>query len=202
MSTHYVVRIRGTETKYPIEIDIDDADVRAAQVVACVAEVRPIVFASLADPSCHCCGQPAVRVMSYPVLFMAQVLDQAQPVCGASDCEEYLDAGMKVSLASVAFFSGDRAAIKCFGCGANSRRGVDVEACRGSSAPPAQAEGEEAEGAPDDDAEHGGLPRPARLLRCSGCKVARYCCPECQRGDWRLHKKFCQTDFSALPMFK
>lgn len=28
---------------------------------------------------------------------------------------------------------------------------------------------------------------------CSGCGLARYCGPHCQKQDWRNHKKFCRT---------
>lgn len=29
------------------------------------------------------------------------------------------------------------------------------------------------------------------LKRCSSCKVARYCCGECQVSDWENHKLYC-----------
>jgi hypothetical protein len=29
------------------------------------------------------------------------------------------------------------------------------------------------------------------LLRCSRCSIAKYCSPECQRADWKEHKKLC-----------
>jgi len=29
------------------------------------------------------------------------------------------------------------------------------------------------------------------MLRCSGCKVTRYCGKTCQRADWSRHKPFC-----------
>lgn len=29
------------------------------------------------------------------------------------------------------------------------------------------------------------------LLSCKGCGQARYCGKECQRGDWKGHKKIC-----------
>ncbi|XXG94543.1 alpha-1,6-mannosyltransferase [Hypoxylon texense] len=35
------------------------------------------------------------------------------------------------------------------------------------------------------------------LLRCSRCKMARYCNSDCQRIDWSTHKKVCQ--FRAEP---
>jgi hypothetical protein len=28
--------------------------------------------------------------------------------------------------------------------------------------------------------------------KCSECKVARYCCRECQTKDWTAHKAFCK----------
>lgn len=28
---------------------------------------------------------------------------------------------------------------------------------------------------------------------CTSCKMAIYCCKECQTGDWKRHKKFCKT---------
>ncbi|EPY38800.1 MYND finger domain-like protein [Angomonas deanei] len=31
------------------------------------------------------------------------------------------------------------------------------------------------------------------LMRCSKCKVAKYCSPECQRADWFIHKKVCAS---------
>jgi hypothetical protein len=27
---------------------------------------------------------------------------------------------------------------------------------------------------------------------CGGCKVARYCSQECQRGHWKVHRPTCQ----------
>ena len=32
---------------------------------------------------------------------------------------------------------------------------------------------------------------PEGLLRCRGCKRARYCDPECQAADWERHKDYC-----------
>ncbi|GAQ80620.1 hypothetical protein KFL_000580140 [Klebsormidium nitens] len=37
---------------------------------------------------------------------------------------------------------------------------------------------------------------PGELKRCSRCKEARYCSPECQRASWKEHKKNC---VEALP---
>ncbi|TCD65879.1 hypothetical protein EIP91_002039 [Steccherinum ochraceum] len=34
----------------------------------------------------------------------------------------------------------------------------------------------------------------ARLMRCGGCKIVRYCSAECQRTDWRRHKTFCRME--------
>ncbi|EIN03763.1 hypothetical protein PUNSTDRAFT_146920 [Punctularia strigosozonata HHB-11173 SS5] len=31
------------------------------------------------------------------------------------------------------------------------------------------------------------------LMRCSGCKLTRYCGVSCQRQDWPSHKKFCKV---------
>lgn len=31
------------------------------------------------------------------------------------------------------------------------------------------------------------------LMKCSRCRIARYCSSECQRGDWKEHKKVCGT---------
>ena len=28
---------------------------------------------------------------------------------------------------------------------------------------------------------------------CSGCEIARYCGPECQRAAWKEHKPACKT---------
>ena len=27
---------------------------------------------------------------------------------------------------------------------------------------------------------------------CSGCRTMRYCCSECQKADWKLHKSGCK----------
>ncbi|KAL1741728.1 hypothetical protein HDZ31DRAFT_44787 [Schizophyllum fasciatum] len=35
------------------------------------------------------------------------------------------------------------------------------------------------------------LPGERRLLRCSKCKVARYCSAACSREDWESHKQSC-----------
>jgi len=37
----------------------------------------------------------------------------------------------------------------------------------------------------DDD-----TPREKKLV-CSKCRVATYCCKECQKADWKMHKKAC-----------
>ena len=33
-------------------------------------------------------------------------------------------------------------------------------------------------------------------LRCSRCKVAKYCSKECQKDAWKQHKKQCKSDAS------
>ena len=33
----------------------------------------------------------------------------------------------------------------------------------------------------------------AKLLTCSGCHVARYCNPACQRSHWKVHKPGCKA---------
>lgn len=38
----------------------------------------------------------------------------------------------------------------------------------------------------------------APLLRCSRCKVAKYCTAKCQKADWRAHKHVCSLG-SKLP---
>ncbi|EIN07524.1 hypothetical protein PUNSTDRAFT_136202 [Punctularia strigosozonata HHB-11173 SS5] len=40
-------------------------------------------------------------------------------------------------------------------------------------------------------------PGKTSLMRCSGCKVTRYCGKACQREDWRVHKEFCKILKSA-----
>ena len=37
----------------------------------------------------------------------------------------------------------------------------------------------------------------SKLLKCSKCKKAAYCCLACQKEDWSLHRKTCQS--AALP---
>ena len=37
----------------------------------------------------------------------------------------------------------------------------------------------------------GGGGGPAALMRCGRCRRARYCSQECQKADWREHKKIC-----------
>ena len=31
-----------------------------------------------------------------------------------------------------------------------------------------------------------------RLMICGRCKIATYCCPDCQRIHWKYHKKYCK----------
>lgn len=31
-----------------------------------------------------------------------------------------------------------------------------------------------------------------RGKRCGGCRLARYCCPPCQKADWPAHKAACR----------
>ncbi|EIN07517.1 hypothetical protein PUNSTDRAFT_136196 [Punctularia strigosozonata HHB-11173 SS5] len=40
-------------------------------------------------------------------------------------------------------------------------------------------------------------PGKTTLMRCSGCKVTRYCGTACQREDWPAHKEFCKILKSA-----
>jgi len=39
----------------------------------------------------------------------------------------------------------------------------------------------------------GGAPagKGAQLKLCGACKEERYCSPQCAKGDWKRHKKFC-----------
>ncbi|KAJ6621961.1 hypothetical protein B0H10DRAFT_940532 [Mycena sp. CBHHK59/15] len=37
-----------------------------------------------------------------------------------------------------------------------------------------------------------------RLRSCSGCRVALYCCPECQRTDWPQHRRVCRDRRSTV----
>lgn len=39
---------------------------------------------------------------------------------------------------------------------------------------------------------HGNLIHGKKLLACSQCKKARYCDQQCQREDWKAHKKVCK----------
>ena len=36
-----------------------------------------------------------------------------------------------------------------------------------------------------------------KLLTCSGCHVARYCSPACQRSHWKVHKPDCKAAAAA-----
>jgi len=40
--------------------------------------------------------------------------------------------------------------------------------------------------------------RDAKLHRCTGCKFVQYCGRECQKKDWKEHKKLCES-FATLP---
>jgi hypothetical protein len=37
-----------------------------------------------------------------------------------------------------------------------------------------------------------GLVSGRKGVSCGGCRVARYCCPACQKEDWRLHRRVCR----------
>ncbi|KAJ6478442.1 hypothetical protein DFH09DRAFT_1176978 [Mycena vulgaris] len=41
-------------------------------------------------------------------------------------------------------------------------------------------------------------PGEPKLRRCARCHVTRYCSPECQREDWKLHKPLCVDHSTAL----
>jgi hypothetical protein len=62
-----------------------------------------------------------------------------------------------------------------------------VAASSGAPAAAAAAGGERCEGC---GAAEG--PGGAKLRRCAGCRVAVFCSPECQRGNWRAHKARCR----------
>lgn len=36
------------------------------------------------------------------------------------------------------------------------------------------------------------------VKKCSGCKVVRYCCEDCQRANWSVHKESCKKVQNAL----
>jgi splicing suppressor protein 51 len=38
-----------------------------------------------------------------------------------------------------------------------------------------------------------------KLSRCAGCYSARYCSRDCQKQDWKLHKKVCKPCFKDKP---
>mmetsp|Transcript_7028 Transcript_7028/g.11092 ORF Transcript_7028/g.11092 Transcript_7028/m.11092 type:complete len:287 (+) Transcript_7028:854-1714(+) len=39
-----------------------------------------------------------------------------------------------------------------------------------------------------------------RLLKCSVCRVVRYCSKECQKVDWARHKRFCTKGLKSMPI--
>ncbi|KAJ6466701.1 hypothetical protein C8R47DRAFT_1025090, partial [Mycena vitilis] len=41
-------------------------------------------------------------------------------------------------------------------------------------------------------------PGDPKLRTCARCHVARYCSPECQRQDWKTHKKNCTDHKTTL----
>ena len=42
----------------------------------------------------------------------------------------------------------------------------------------------------------------AAAKTCGGCRVARYCSQDCQRGHWKVHKETCQTLQQLLLVFE
>lgn len=36
------------------------------------------------------------------------------------------------------------------------------------------------------------------LKKCSGCKIAVYCSPACQKEDWPLHKRACRREGNVI----
>ncbi|KAJ7129322.1 hypothetical protein C8R44DRAFT_75213 [Mycena epipterygia] len=41
-------------------------------------------------------------------------------------------------------------------------------------------------------------PGDPKLRKCARCHVARYCSPECQKNDWKLHKPVCTDHKTTL----
>mmetsp|Transcript_23956 Transcript_23956/g.30162 ORF Transcript_23956/g.30162 Transcript_23956/m.30162 type:complete len:108 (-) Transcript_23956:271-594(-) len=41
-----------------------------------------------------------------------------------------------------------------------------------------------------------------KLMKCGGCRVVKYCSPECQKMDWKNHKKHCQKLAAMNPGHK
>ena len=40
----------------------------------------------------------------------------------------------------------------------------------------------------------------AAILDCGGCRRVTYCNKDCQRGDWKLHKKVCVLRSAEMPV--
>ena len=38
------------------------------------------------------------------------------------------------------------------------------------------------------------------IKKCSGCKIARYCSPQCQQSDWKEHKPLCRNVYDRVAL--
>lgn len=124
---------------------------------------------------CACRAAPATRLIHHTMLFSdgfpPRVEDLPQPVCAASECETRAKAQFLMDMEVAA------SALTHSSASPRSSTGPGCFYCKRTSAREAGKTG---------------------LMRCSKCKVAKYCCAECQRNDWKAHKLVCRADAGVV----
>lgn len=169
----YHAAIGEKEFQFSTEINRLSQETYEADIAKLIEEVSSTMLENLSGEDALCCvckKTPAVKLIHHTMLFdktfPPRVEDLPQPVCTSAECAAVSEANYMMDMEDVAVAQGYESPNGCFRCHAKKRQA--------------------ASGA-------GALTSDEALLRCSRCKVAKYCCAECQRADWKIHKQVCKS---------
>lgn len=167
----YHASIGEKEFQFSAEINRLSRETYEADVARLVEETSSTMLESLQGEDALCCAcrkGAAVRLIHHTMLFdqvfPPRVEDLPQPVCASAECAAVSEARYMMDMEDVATAQGRESPNGCFACRAKKRK------ARGGVS--SSGEG---------------------LLRCSRCKTAKYCSPECQRSDWSVHRQVCMS---------